>query len=84
MKIVFAPNALRELHSFDKKDQKFIQQKLIQLTESKDVFHHPKIKKLTNLSYYRYRAGDFRIFFDVNGNILSIFKISRRNENTYS
>ncbi|MBI5415050.1 type II toxin-antitoxin system RelE/ParE family toxin [Candidatus Peregrinibacteria bacterium] len=83
MKIVFAPNALRELYSFQKKDQLFLQKKLSELMEYENVLDHPKVKKLRLLPYYRYRAGDFRIFFDAEGNIITIYKISRRSEKTY-
>ncbi len=83
MKIVFTPNALAELIKFEIKDQIFVRGKIVDLSEIDDIFHHPNVKKLKTIPYFRFRAGDFRIFFDINGSILWVQKILRRNEKTY-
>ena len=83
MKIIFAPNALRELHLLQEKDQIFIQDKLIYLLQLNDILKYSKVKKLKGLPYFRYRVGDFRIFFDIENDVLSIYKILRRSKNPY-
>ena len=83
MKVVFTKKSLKNLYDLPEADQFFIEKKLNELLESDDVLHHSKVKKLKSLGYYRYRAGDFRVFFDVDGRVLYIVKIDRRNEKTY-
>ena len=79
----FFSNALRELHTLQEKDQLFIHDKLLHLILVADINKYPKIKKLKGLPFYRYRTGNFRIFFDIEKNIFTIYKILRRSENTY-
>jgi mRNA-degrading endonuclease RelE of RelBE toxin-antitoxin system len=83
MKLVFTKKALKELHELPEKDQIFIEKKLHEWVEGENILSHPNVKNLKSLGYYRYRAGDFRIFFDIHGVILYIVKVDRRNEKTY-
>ena len=83
MKIIFAPNALRELHILQEKDLLFIKEKLIHILSVDSITKHPKVKKLKGLPYYRYRIGNFRIFFDIENHIFTIYKILSRSEKTY-
>ncbi|MEE0919069.1 MAG: type II toxin-antitoxin system RelE/ParE family toxin [Lachnospiraceae bacterium] len=38
------------------------------------------VKKLSGRNGYRLRVGDFRIIFDINGNVLAIEKIGNRGQ----
>ncbi len=83
MIIQFTQGALNDLTQFAKNNQFFIKKKLITLQQIERIQHHPKIKKLKFLPYFRYRCGDFRVFFTQDGEILLIQKIRRRSEKTY-
>ena len=82
MKITFLKSAIKDLHKLSHKDQKFIQNKLLEFSTCENVFYHPKVKKLKIMDY-RYRAGDFRIFFSIKDKVVVIQKIKLRNEKTY-
>jgi mRNA-degrading endonuclease RelE of RelBE toxin-antitoxin system len=48
--------------------------------------HCQNVKKLTNHEYsYRLRIGDYRVFFEFDGevHIVSIEEVKKRNESTY-
>jgi len=42
-----------------------------------------KIRKIVGTDFYRYKLRDLRIIFDIQGNIVFIFDVRKRNEKTY-
>jgi len=83
MKLQFAAQAEKDLLSFENKDQLFVIEKLEMLLGFDDFRTHPKVKKLKTVPFFRYRVGNFRIFLDAEGYILTVVRIKRRNEKTY-
>ena len=41
------------------------------------------VKDLTNMPGYRLRIGQYRAFFDVAGDVITVTEVKRRNERTY-
>ncbi|MDR2488186.1 MAG: type II toxin-antitoxin system RelE/ParE family toxin [Desulfovibrio sp.] len=41
------------------------------------------VKNLTNMPGYRLRIGQYRAFFDVSGDAITVTEVKRRNEHTY-
>ena len=87
---IFATNEfLKQLEKLSPPDSRFIQQKLdmyVYPQLKKDPFHGANIKKLRGYSpdTWRYRIGDFRLFYIINKEekIISILSIDPR-KNAY-
>jgi len=41
------------------------------------------VKNLTDMPGYRLRIGQYRAFFDVAGDVITVTEVKRRNERTY-
>ena len=82
--ITWKPKALKQA---EKIKDKATRQKIY--TESQVLADFPNclgIKKLVNHAYsYRLRVGDYRVFFEFDGNvrIVSIEEVKKRDESTY-
>ena len=76
-KLRFGNRALKDLRKLDKNVGKRIVDRIELLT--KDL--RGDVKKLTDHSpKYRLRVGDFRVLFDVEGDIIQIQRIKNRRE----
>ena len=76
-KLRFGNRALKDLRKLDKNLGKRIVDRIELLT--KDL--RGDVKKLTDHSpKYRLRVGDFRVLFDVEGDIIQIQRIKNRRE----
>ena len=80
--LIYQPKALKQLRKIPSKAH--IIEKCEMLNNFPDCTN---IKALTNHTYeYRYRVGDYRIFFNIVGNtmsIVSIEEVKKRDERTY-
>jgi len=82
--INWTPKALKQA---EKIRDKAARQRIF--TESQALADFPacgNVKKLVNHTYsYRLRVGDFRVFFEFNGDIhiISIEEVKKRDESTY-
>ncbi len=77
-KVVFTYRALKDLKKIDKKTQKRL---LLKIKEySKNPFNY--CIKLTSpiIGTYRYRIGDYRVIFDIEGKEIIILRIGHRKE----
>lgn len=83
-RLAWQPKALKQLE----KIKEITKRKQI-YTEAQALADFPNclnVKKLVNHDYsYRLRIGDYRVFFDFNGevHIVSIEEVKKRNERTY-
>ena len=82
MKITLLQSAIKDLQNLTQQDQRFIRNKIFDLSLHKNIFLHPKVKKLKIMDY-RYRAGRFRVFFSAKKETIVIQRIKIRNEKTY-
>ena len=73
MIILYSKQAKKFLEKQDKKTQLRIISAIEQIPQG-------DIKKMVNSSFYRLRVGDYRIIFDKNGTVISIYKIDNRGE----
>ena len=82
--INWKPKALKQL---EKVKETAMRQRIYTEVQALSNFPEcPGVKKLVNHDYsYRLRVGDFRVFFEFNGNIhiISIEEVKKRNERTY-
>ena len=79
--IIYQTRALRQLRKIH--EEKEIRSKIDTL---KDFPNCRNIKHLTDHEYsYRLRVGNYRVFFEFDGqiNIISIEEVRKRNERTY-
>ncbi len=82
--INWQPKALRQLRKIDAHTGKQIRAAVS--TQLVDLSKARNIKALTNHAYgYRLRAGNYRVFFDFDGNVrvVSIEEVRKRDERTY-
>jgi len=78
MQVKISKSAFKDLQKIDKKYQKIILEKIELLQNYPNT---PQIKKLTN--YYppfRFRIGNYRVFFDVTDDIIEVLAIRHRKE----
>lgn len=79
-RIEFSPKAARQLKRLAKQVSAFLQPRLEALEEDP---HHPAVTKLSEYdSLYRLRAGDYRIFFEIQeeNQVILIVKVGHRRE----
>lgn len=76
-KIIFDKKAQNELLSIDKNYQKLILSKIELLSDDMKG----DVKKITNYSpEYRLRVGIYRVLFELENNLIIIFRIRHRKE----
>jgi len=76
MKVIIDENAIKDLSKLDKKSAKKIFSKIEKLQNFPNITN---IKKLVNFyPPYRLRVGDYRILFDVENEILTVYKVKHR------
>jgi mRNA interferase RelE/StbE len=77
MEIEFKPSALKDLRSINKKDAIKI---LTKIEDMKDGLKGD-IKRLTNFTpEYRLRVGIYRVLFEIENNIITIYAVKHRRE----
>ena len=75
--IEIKPNAEKDLRAIDKKDAVRILEKLLSLENGLSG----DIKKLTNFTpEYRLRIGNYRALFEIDGNLIIIYRVLHRKE----
>jgi mRNA interferase RelE/StbE len=82
--INWQPKALRQLRKLDARASKQVRTAVS--TELLDLSKARNVKALTNHEYgYRLRVGNYRVFFDFDGEIriVSVEEVRRRDERTY-
>ena len=70
--------ALKDLSKVHKAEVKKILYKIEELEKFPQV---PNLKKLTNFEPpYRLRVGNYRVLFDIEDNILTVYRVKHRKE----
>lgn len=84
-KALFSRKAAKVFLKIPIMDAKGIKEAIVKLQQKPDMHGIIKLKK-TPVGFYRYRAGDYRIIFDIDHQrrILEILDIARRSEHTYN
>ncbi|WP_456479830.1 type II toxin-antitoxin system RelE family toxin [Nautilia sp.] len=78
MEIVFDEKAIKDLKKLPKNTIIKIKSKIELL---KNFPETPNIKKLTNFHPpYRLRVNDYRVLFDIENNIITIYRVKHRKE----
>ncbi|MCF6269614.1 MAG: type II toxin-antitoxin system RelE/ParE family toxin [Melioribacteraceae bacterium] len=78
MKVVIDDKAIKDLSKIDKK---FVINVFTKIEMLKNFPRVANLKKLTNFNPpYRLRVGDYRILFNVEDNILTVFRVKHRKE----
>ncbi len=78
MKIHIRKTAVKDLKRISGKDRDRIHRKIINL---EDFPYVPNIKRLTHFDpAYRLRVGNYRVLFDVYGDIIEIGRVLHRRE----
>jgi mRNA interferase RelE/StbE len=80
MRIVFAPSVFRQLKKLDKNIQKRINEKLILYTSQSNPLRFADKLQDFHFGSFRFRAGDYRILFDVQDDSIVILKIGHRKD----
>ena len=78
MTVTLDAKALKDLAKIDKSQVKKIFSKIEALENFPEV---PNLKKLTNFEPpYRLRVGNYRVLFDVEDDILTVYRVRHRKE----
>lgn len=77
-KILFTDRSKRDLKNLDFDVQKRIIEKLKEY--STDPFHFSRKLQNSSIGTYRFRVGDHRISFDVNGDEIVILRVRHRKD----
>jgi len=76
--VLIDDKALKDLSKVHKVEVKKILSKIEELEKFPQV---PNLKKLTNFEPpYRLRVGNYRVLFDIEDNILTVYKVKHRKE----
>lgn len=78
MTVTLDGKALKDLAKIDKSQVKKIFSKIEALEHYPEV---PNLKKLTNFEPpYRLRVGNYRVLFDVEDDVLTVYRVRHRKE----
>ena len=78
MTVSIDEKAIKDLSKIQKSDAKKILEKITLLERFP---HIPNTKRLTNFQPpYRLRVGNYRVLFDVEGEILTVYRVKHRKE----
>ncbi len=75
-KIVFTQRAVKDLETIDTGMQRRIALKLKEYTE--DPLRNARKLIHTKIGTYRFRIGDYRVIFDLDGEIIVVLRIGPR------
>jgi len=75
-KVVFTQRALKDWKTLDKEVQNRIAKKLREC--AKDPFKHARKLIHPKIGTYRFRIGDYRVVFDVDGENIVVLRIGHR------
>lgn len=74
--ILFSNRAIKDLNKIDKTDKNRIKEKLLILSE--DPIKNAKKLSDPKIGTYRFRIGDYRVVFDIDGTNIVILRIGHR------
>jgi len=78
MIVVIDDKAFKDLSKLDKKEASRLFEKIEALQDFPDIAN---IKRLTNhIPRYRYRVGNYRILFDIEGDTLKVYRVLHRKD----
>jgi mRNA interferase RelE/StbE len=77
-KIVYARHALKDVQKLDKVVKKKIATTIIRY--SQNPIHYAVKLTSKDIGDYRWRAGNYRIIFDISGKTIKILRIGHRRE----
>ena len=77
-KIVFTNKAVKDLKSIPNSEQRRIGTKLKEF--GSDPIHHARKLKNSEIGEYRFRVGNYRIIFDLDGDTIVILRVGHRSD----
>ncbi len=80
MKLIFAHLAFRQFQKLDRAVQKRIDEKLCFYISQKNPLQFAVPLKDTRFGNWRFRIGDYRVLFDVEGNKIIVLKLGHRKD----
>lgn len=75
--LVYTHRSIKDVHNLDPTIKKRIGKALLRL--EKDPFANSKRLVDSNVGTYRFRIGDYRVIFDIQGDDIVILRIGHRN-----
>ncbi len=76
--LVYTKRAVKDIERLDHAAKRRIGQKLLRYTE--DPFKHAERISDSDLGSFRFRIGDYRVVFDVDGKDILILRVGHRRE----
>jgi len=77
LKIAYSKKALNDLRKIPVNEQKRIRSKIQDYAEDQAAHRH-HVKKLKGREGYRLRVGDWRVIFDIDGNVMAVYRVRAR------
>jgi len=75
VKITLLQSAIKDLHRFSRRDQKFIQKKIFDFSLCENIFLHPKVKKLKIMDVTiqeGYKASSLRLRGEMKNHVIPV------------
>lgn len=76
--LVYPPRAIRDINKLDSAIKKRIGATLLRYKEN--PLHYAEKLTDSDLGTYRFRIGDYRVIFDIEGNDIVILRVGHRRE----
>jgi len=78
--VVFTPRARRDWNRLDHSVQSHIRKKLAFFLESGRPLQYAEKLVDSSLGEYRFRIGDYRVIFDLEGDVILVLRVGHRRE----
>lgn len=79
-RLVFSGSSKKEIEKLDRVTRQRISKKLSYFLEQDDPLTHARQLVHSKIGGYRFRAGHYRIVFDVNGNDIEVISVKHRKD----
>ena len=80
MRVIFTRSAFRQFQKLSCNVQKRIDEKLCFYLDQKDPLQFAELLRDSRFGNWRFRIGDYRVLFDVEGNKIIVLKIGHRRD----
>lgn len=83
MNVQLTPKAQRSFKKLPHNKGKVLLQEFIDFCKEDNWWQDRKVKQIVSTPFYRYKSGHYRIIFDQDGYVVTVYDVKKRNESTY-
>ena len=78
--LIFSRSAQKDIKKLDDETRKRIGKKLVFFLEQQDLLQHARQLIHSNIGYYRFRIGHYRVVFDVDEYKIEVVSVKHRKD----